>query len=343
MKKIPFSLFIVALLLFFINTGCSKKSASPTLPHKILDTITVAGVARDPGDSSYLLYEVEGVWVDAVGDIYVADNSNSRVQKWIPGADSGVTIATVVGGGAPNGICLDKSGNLYVSDGVSRILKWAPRATFGVVVAGGATAGAAANQLSTPEGIWVDAMGYLYVSDNANYRIQKFPPGSTSTTNGVTIAGGNGYGTAANQLPAPMGLFVDTTGNVYVADAGSNYRVQKFPPGSTSATNGITVAGGNGIGVTGTGANQLNRPWDVAVDDAGYIYVSDFGNDRVQRFPPNSTSGTDGVTVAGSSTGIPGFTYDRLTAPTYIFLDAGANNLYIGDSYNDRVQKWQLK
>ena len=99
----------------------------------------------------------------------------------------------------------------------------------------------------------MDATGNLYVADLGNNRVQKFPPGSTSATNGVTVAGGNGSGSAANREPDyPYGVSLDASGNLYVADAG-NYHVQKFPPGSTSATNGVTAPG-----VTGREAPLIN-------------------------------------------------------------------------------------
>ena len=78
-------------------------------------------------------------------------------------------------------------------------------------------------------------------------RVQRFPAGSTSATSGTTVAGGNGSGSAANQFTNPSAIFVTASGVVYVADPG-NRRVQRFPAGSTSATNGTTVAGGNGSG-----------------------------------------------------------------------------------------------
>ena len=89
----------------------------------------------------------------------------------------------------------------------------------------------------------VDKSFNIYVADEVNNRIQKFPQGSSKATNGVTIAGGNGIGSHADQLSSPMGIFVDNGGNIYVVDAGNN-RIQKFQAGSDSTTNGVTVAGG---------------------------------------------------------------------------------------------------
>ena len=91
----------------------------------------------------------------------------------------------------------------------------------------------------------------------------------------TTVAGGNGSGSAANQVDSPKGITIDDLGNLYVTER-NNHRVQKWAPG---ATVGITVAGGNG---QGDAANQLNQPMDVAIDANGDIYVADQLNHRIQ-------------------------------------------------------------
>lgn len=110
----------------------------------------------------------------------------------------------------------------------------------GITVAGGARNTVNAAGLAVPVAIFIDDKGYLYVADQVNNRIVKFPPGSTSATKGVVVAGGNGAGLAANQLYYPFSVFVDRAGYLYVADA-HNQRIQKFPPNSTSQTNGVKL------------------------------------------------------------------------------------------------------
>src|SRR5882724_1330248 len=129
---------------------------------------------------------------------------------------------------------------------------------------------------------------------------------------GVTVAGGNGSGTAANQLFTPAGVFLDRDGNMYVADNNNN-RVQRFPPGSTSATKGFAVAGGYGQGMA---ANQLDHPSSVFVDAHGNIYVADQGNHRIQEF---SSGGGPGITVAGGN--FPGGAANELYFPKGIWVD----------------------
>ncbi len=144
---------------------------------------------------------------------------------------------------------------------------------------------------------------------------------------GVTVAGGNGVGPAANQFYFSTGVFVDGAGNVFVADQ-FNHRIQKFAPGSTS---GLTVAGGNG---PGSAANQLNAPTGVFVDGAGNVFVADFFNDRIQKFAPGTTVG---VTVAGGEGNGPAA--NQLSSPFGVFVD-GAGNLFVSDRNNHRIQKF---
>jgi hypothetical protein len=150
---------------------------------------------------------------------------------------------------------------------------------------------------------------------------------AAATASGVTVAGGNGQGSAANQFFGPAGVFVDGTGNIYVADE-LNHRVQEWAPGATA---GVTVAGGNGAGPA---ANQLNDPFGVFVDGTGNVYVADLGNNRVQEWAPGATAG---VTVAGGNG--QGSAANQVGLPLAVFVD-GAANVYVADQLNNRVQEW---
>src|SRR2546421_603138 len=104
---------------------------------------------------------------------------------------------------------------------------------------------------------------------------------------GITVAGESSCCSAANQLSNPYGVFVDASGNVFVADR-QNHRIQKWAPG---ATRGITVAGGNG---QGSAANQLSNPLGVFVDASDNIFVADEQNHRIQKW---ASGAIQGVTV----------------------------------------------
>ncbi|CAF0910228.1 unnamed protein product [Rotaria sordida] len=160
------------------------------------------------------------------------------------------------------------------------VVKWAPNATSGTLVAGvPGVQGSTSNKLGRLRFIHLDEnQGAIYVSDSSNNRIQKFIIGGNGT--GVTVAGNGTVGTGLNQLNGPSGIWVTRDGKtIYVADNGNN-RVMKWTIGVTQGS----VVGGSISGVAGT--NQLlNQPADVALDPSEtYLYVSDYGNHRVQRF-----------------------------------------------------------
>ncbi|CAF3136681.1 unnamed protein product [Rotaria sp. Silwood2] len=188
--------------------------------------------------------------------------------------------------------------------------------------------------------------------------------------NGVTVAGGNGYGTGINQLYHPLGLYIDDDQTVYVADQ-SNRRIMEWKSGATS---GKMVAGGNGYG---NRADQLNFPYDVIVNkERDSLIISDFENRRVVRWPrQNGASGetivsnidcigltidengffyvvdyekhevrryrigdTKGTVVAGGNG--RGNRLNQLSYPYYVFVDRD-HSVYISDSGNARVVKWE--
>jgi sugar lactone lactonase YvrE len=198
------------------------------------------------------------------------------------------------------------------------------QAQYITTVAGGNGPGSDSNQFYYSYGLFLDGSGNIYVSDQNNNRIQKFPPGSTAATDGITVAGGNG------QLNNPAGVFVDSSGNLYVADQDNN-RILKFPPRSNAGTNGISVAGNSGAGNL---AFQLDVPTGIFVDHLGNLYVADADNNRIQMFAPGSSTG---VTVAGGR-GL-GDNAWQLSYPTAVYLDT-SGNIYVADYLNNRIQKF---
>lgn len=175
--------------------------------------------------------------------------------------------------GATYDVRIDNKGNLYASDySNSRVMRWALNSTGnGTIVAGG-TLGSGPWSLHNLRQIDFDpTYQYLYITDSSNDRIQMYNLVNTTGTP-VTVAGGNGIETAANQLYHPNSIYVSPkTGAIYIADA-FNHRIQRWNVGSIE-------------GVSGNGATELNYPSGVALDiNETFLYVSDYANHRVQRF-----------------------------------------------------------
>lgn len=292
---------------------------------------TVAGTGEGTEENEFCF--PSGITVDGSGNIYIADQFNHRVQKWIPGATKGITVAGVSGQGDgadqlnyPMAVAVDAKGNLYVSDAAnSRVQMFTPGSVIGITVAGGNGRGNGAGQLNMPFGICLDEAGHIYIADNYNHRIQRWVPGASA---GVTVAGGHGQGKATNQLQYPSSVKIDKYGTLFIADA-ANDRVQAWKQG---AERGFTVAGGQG---RGKGMEQLYFPTDIAINAAGDLFISDQTNQRIQRWTPGAQTG---ITVAGGNG--QGSSMDQFNYPYGLFVDE-EDNIYVADHYNHRIQFFQ--
>ena len=183
----------------------------------------------------------------------------------------------------PSGVVVDSLGNVYIASyQCNWVTKWAPNATSSTLIAGSSTGawGSTSLLLNTPHGLALDEINsFIYVVDRFNNRVQRFPLNGSGI--GVTVAGGNGFGSAANRFNGPTDMFLSKIdGSIYVADCYNN-RVQKW---RRNATFGTTVAG-DPSGVAGNSSYLLNLIFGLAIDDEEkYLYVGDCNNNRIQRF-----------------------------------------------------------
>lgn len=279
------------------------------------------GVTTNIGSSDSSFYYPEFMFMDSIGTIYVVDYGNLRVQKWLKGAKSGITVAGGNGrGSAPNqfnepqGIYVDNGGNIYVADRFNnRIQKFTPGSTNGITVA----------ITKAPFSVFVDKKGNVYADDNG-ISVKKF---NSNDINGKIVAGGNGIGSNSNQLNYIFYIYVDDNDTIYVSD-NTNHRIQKWSPNSTT---GITIAGGNG---SGSSSNQLHYPFGFYFDKNKNLYIADSWNQRIQKWEPGAKNG---ITVAGGNG--KGALSNQFNFPQSIFVDKSLT-YYILDRNNCRIQKW---
>lgn len=160
--------------------------------------------------------------------------------------------------------------------------------------------------------------------------------GNVSTFAGTGFTGAaDGTGTAAS-FSAPIGLTMDSSGNIYVADYNNN-TIRKI----TAAGVVTTLAGTAGVhGATnGTGpAASFAEPNGVAADAAGNVYVADAYNNLVRRVGANGSVSTfAGISgVSGSGDGIPGVA--TFNSPSGVAVD-GSGNIYVADKNNNLIRK----
>jgi TonB family protein len=276
---------------------------SPTVrkitPAGMVTTIAGTGTAGFSGDggpaTAAQLRNPIAVTVDSANNVYVADNTDSRVRKIAPSG----TITTVAGNGirayggdggpatsaclvAPNSVVVDGAGNVFIGDTNGRVRKVT---TDGIITTfagstygfGGDGGPATAAGLTLPTALAFDSAGNLYIADSRNFRIRKV------TTDGVieTVAGTGTSGFAGDDGPASnaqigdvTGIAVDNAGNLYIADR-SNYRIRKVTPDGVMHTiAGTGFQGSSGDG--GPAAAARIMPYRIATDRGSNIYVTDF-------------------------------------------------------------------
>ena len=270
---------------------------------------------------------------------------------------------------APCGMVVDPSGPFYIADYQNVVRKVIPAdANEIVTVAGtgdygfggdggiGIQTGPPAALLAHPCGVALGQNGNLYIADAGNNRIRMInPTGYISTIAGSPVQGFAGDGGLATyaDLNTPEGIAVDAAGNVYFTDTMNN-RVRKLTfltpcnattgncPATITTVAGNSPPGGPG-GFSGDGGlalnAQLNRPFGVALDPAGNLYISDSYNQRVRMV--NISTGII-TTIAGS--GVAGFSGDggpALSAtfgfPTGIAVD-NAGKIYLADTQNNVIR-----
>jgi len=268
----------------------------------------------------------------------------STVAGSAPQANTAGTSAVL--GGRVLGVAPDAAGNLYFS-AQDCIMKLAASTGILTLAVGNGTAGfsgdngpAASAQVNDAQGVAVDSAGNLYIADNSNHRIRKVSNGVITTVAGNGTAGFSGDNSPATsaELDDPIGIAVDSAGNLYIADSGNN-RIRKVSNGTitTVAGNGTAGFGGDNSG-NGATAAELNDPLGVAVDAAGNLYIADYGNNRVRKVANGVIS-----TVAGNGNAtFSGDNGQAATAGVYeprgVAVDS-AGNVYIADSHNYRVRK----
>jgi uncharacterized protein (TIGR03437 family) len=248
--------------------------------------------------------------------------------------DSGAPTSAQLG--LPGRIAIDSSGKIYIADGANNRVRLISGGTI-TTYAGTGTAGfagdgkaATAAQLSDPIGVAVDSSGNLYIADAGNNVIRKVTTSGTIST----IAGNNTAGYAGDtgdptkaQLNDPVAVAVDSSGNVFIADA--NNGVIRMVSGSTINT----IVGG-----AATPFTQLNHPDGLALGPGGIIYIADTGNKRIAKF-------SNGALTSFAGNGSSAFSGDNgpalnasLNDPYGVAVDA-MGNVYIADTFHNRIRK----
>ena len=255
-----------------------------------------------------------GIAIDSLGNVYVADTDNNAIRKITPGgvvttfAGSAAGLAGHADGlgttalfNAPWGVVTDSSDNVYVADyGNDAIRKITPGGMVSTLVDSGTDVAAV---FDGPDDVAVDSQGNVYVAAYRGNTIGKITPdGVVSTLAGTGTPGyTNGPGISA-QFNGPWSIATDSADHVYVSDYANN-AIRKI-----DASGRVSTFAGSPTGLSGStdGAGTRARfamPGYVTTDSAGNVYVTDIGNNTIRKI----TSAGVVTTLAGTA-GQNGFT-----------------------------------
>ena len=294
-------------------------------------TLSGGGNGDGAPATNAILNNPTSIAIDKHSNLLIADAGHGSIR--LVSANSGI-VTTYAGSNdfanvgapatlSPQGIALDRTGNLYVTDHNSVLFIWKNDSSITAAAGGGYGDGVVASSaaLNNPYGITIDANGNVYFADKNNnmIRVVSRETGIISPFAGTYIAGSTGDGASAlsAQLNQPSYPVVDTSGHVFFMDNGKIRRVD-------ITTTLISTYAGTGVGGTsgdnGPATNAQFTPFGLAVDPTGNIYISDSYTFRIRVVWQSS-----GIITLFAGTGISGSTGEG--GPATSACLAGPNNM----------------
>jgi len=271
----------------------------------------------------------------------------------------------------PQGIATDSSGNVYIADTGDNLVREVTTDGTIQTIAGNGYPGyngedgpSVQSELHSPGDVTLDSSGNIWIADSANQYIREIVAstgyihhmvGNNGTPNagpGTEGYAGDGGSAQLATLYIPVGVALDSTGNLYIVEQGDS-RIREvnnqtttvtFPGTTLKAEAGWieTIVGTNivGFNASNTTANEtpLNDPIGIALDPSGNLFIADSLNLRLRKVSKNSIStvaGNGNLSYGGDGGAASGA---QMNAPQGVALDP-SGNLYIADTGNNVIRK----
>ncbi len=344
----------------FISDSDNSRVRQVNLTTGVITTVAGNGTTAFSGDGGLAtnagLDSPFGLVLDGTGNLFIADIFNNRIRR----VDAQTKIITTVAGNGiasfsgdgglaigaslnvPIGLVIDGSGDLIIADQTNHRIRRVDARTQIISTIAGIDPPNGDGDLATnativdPFSVLVDKDGNLIVADSENHRIRRIDARTGIIT---TIAGTGLEGFDGDNGPAlrasfslPTSLAMDARGNLFIADTG-NQRIRRID----AITGIITTVAGNGIAdFSGDGSQatvaSLNRPFGVALDSVGNIYIADTVNCRIRKV--NALNGIITTVVGNGTAGLNGD--GDLAVRSQLFFPGGVaidrnNNILVAD------------
>ncbi len=240
----------------------------PLVVEAALTVIKYQFIYKWGSPQSKFFSEPLGITVDKENNIYIVDSAAIKAKKMSP---EGQVIISWGSQGTefrslkkPSAIAVDNQGNAFITDvKLNCVMKFDKNGKF---IKKWGSMGSGKINFNNPSGIAVDSKGDIYVADSANNRIVKYSGA------GIFLKTWGIQGTSDGNFVYPVAVAISPGDKVFVVDRA---RVQKFSPEGEFFSS---------WGKVGTGEGEFNRPGGIFIDQIGYIYIADSGNNRMLKF-----------------------------------------------------------
>ena len=351
------------------------------------DVCQYSGDGNPPTAATVYLCLPSGVFVDGSANIFIADTNNLVIREVVAASGNIQTVAgdnalgagyTGDGGPAtsaqlnnPNDVVVDASGDIVIADTDNFVIRKVTAGTIQTIIGNNTLSysgdmGLAVNaELSSPASVSVDSAGDIFIADSENSAIREAVAasgdiqtvaGSMTACASSTAPCGDGAAATSAQLNNPQGVFLDASGNIFIADTQDNrIRVVNTTTATITVANVqipslaiATVAGTGTAGYSGDTAAatlaELSSPYGVFVDSTENIFIADTGNNVIREVSSSGIITTvvgnnTECTPAGATCGDGGApTSAQLNFPTGVFLDA-TEDIFIADTFDNRIRE----